>query len=162
MPNSWHFVECPWDTPQKMTLLQKFYVSFVPERHFCGVSRHSAKKWESGIWLEICKIICDSRNWDSTLPITPDHSWFFPSKNYRQKLGEIGSRFFPRIPDHQLTFPIIPDFPRMSRVLKLDPVWGGFSGRCCHAAGFALEGTMVPCPCIATDNGKGEHSYYIS
>jgi hypothetical protein len=27
-----------WDTPQKMTVLQKFYLIFVPERHFCGVS----------------------------------------------------------------------------------------------------------------------------
>jgi hypothetical protein len=27
-----------WDTPQKMTFLLKFYVIFVPERHFCGVS----------------------------------------------------------------------------------------------------------------------------
>jgi hypothetical protein len=27
-----------WDTPQKMTFLWKFYVIFVPERHFCGVS----------------------------------------------------------------------------------------------------------------------------
>ena len=26
------------DTPQKMSNLRKFYVSFVPERHFCGVS----------------------------------------------------------------------------------------------------------------------------
>jgi hypothetical protein len=45
---------------------------------------------------------------------TPDHSRFFPSKNYRQKSGEIGSRFFPRIPDRQLTFPIFPEFPRRS------------------------------------------------
>jgi hypothetical protein len=29
----------PGDTPQKMTVLQKFYLIFVPERHFCGVSR---------------------------------------------------------------------------------------------------------------------------
>jgi hypothetical protein len=28
----------PGDTPQKMTVLQKFYLIFVPERHFCGVS----------------------------------------------------------------------------------------------------------------------------
>ena len=27
------------DTPQKMSNLRKFYVSFVPERHFCGVSQ---------------------------------------------------------------------------------------------------------------------------
>jgi hypothetical protein len=27
-----------WDTPQKMTVLQKFYLVFVPEWHFCGVS----------------------------------------------------------------------------------------------------------------------------
>ncbi len=87
------------------------------------------KNGESGIWLKICKIICDSRNWDSTLPITPDHSRFFPSKNYRQKSGEIGSQFFLRIPDRQLTFPIIPDFSRISRALKLDRVWRGFSGR---------------------------------
>jgi hypothetical protein len=26
------------DNPQKMTFLWKFYVIFVPERHFCGVS----------------------------------------------------------------------------------------------------------------------------
>ena len=25
--------------PAKMTILRKFYVSFVPERHFCGVSQ---------------------------------------------------------------------------------------------------------------------------
>jgi hypothetical protein len=54
---------------------------------------------------------------------TPDHSRFFPSKNYWQKSGEIGSRFFPRIPDRQLTFPIIPNFSRISRALKLDHVW---------------------------------------
>jgi hypothetical protein len=77
-------------------------------------------------------------------------------------LGEIGSRFFPRIPDRQLTFPIIPDFSRISQVFKLDRVWQGFSSQCCHAAGFALEGAMAPRPCIATDNRKGEHSYYIS
>jgi hypothetical protein len=42
-----------------------------------GIDRllgHSTKNWESGIWLKICKIICDSRNWDSTLPITPNFS----------------------------------------------------------------------------------------
>jgi hypothetical protein len=32
-----------------------------------------------------------------------------------------------------------------------------FRGRRCHAAGFALSR-----PCIATDNSKGEHCYYIS
>jgi hypothetical protein len=31
----------PRDTPQKMTVLrvQKFYLIFVPERYFCGVSQ---------------------------------------------------------------------------------------------------------------------------
>jgi hypothetical protein len=32
------------DTPQKMTVLQKFYLIFVPERHFCGVSQ-SINRW---------------------------------------------------------------------------------------------------------------------
>jgi hypothetical protein len=30
----------PRDTQQKMTCLWKFYVLFVPDRHFCGVSQH--------------------------------------------------------------------------------------------------------------------------
>jgi hypothetical protein len=70
-------------------------------------------------------------------------------------------RLFPIIPDCQLTFPIIPDFSRCIGIgQELPPgVFGarGFSGRRCHAAGFALSR-----PCIATDNSKGEHCYYIS
>jgi hypothetical protein len=38
-----HLEAGTWDTPQKMTFLLKFYVIFVPERHFCGVSLALAK-----------------------------------------------------------------------------------------------------------------------
>jgi hypothetical protein len=101
---------------------------------------HLAENLQNNLWFQKLRFY------------TPDHSQFFPSKNYLQKLGEIRSRFFLRIPDRQLTFPIIPDFSRISGALKLDRVWRGVSGRRCHAAGFALEGAMAPCPCIATDS----------
>jgi hypothetical protein len=125
------------------------------------VSSYRDTPQKSGIW-HLVENLQNNLRFQKLRFYTPDHSRFFPSKNYRQKLGEIGSRFFPRIPDHQLTFPIIPNFSRISRALKLDRVWRGFSGRRCHATGFVLEGAMAPCPCIATDNGKGEHCYYIS
>jgi hypothetical protein len=41
-----YFTQTFWDTPQKMTVLQKFYLIFVPERHFCGVSLHCAWQCE--------------------------------------------------------------------------------------------------------------------
>jgi hypothetical protein len=66
---------------------------------------------KSGIWhlAENLQNNCNSRNWDSTLPITPDFSWLRIIGKNREKLGP---DYLPIIPDCQLTFPIIPDFPR--------------------------------------------------
>lgn len=56
------------DTQQKMTVLRKFYVVFVPERHFCGVSQNDRSHDATSA---TCRLILSIRFLISPNCITP-------------------------------------------------------------------------------------------
>jgi hypothetical protein len=94
---------------------------------------------------------------------TPDHSRSLPIEKYQEKSGEIGSWLFPIIPiipDCQLTFPIIPD--ALGLVQNYRPAHLACEAFPAAGAFTALAGFAFSRPCIANDNSKGEHCYYIS
>jgi hypothetical protein len=118
----------------------------------------SAKNRESGIWLKICKIIAipeieilHSRS----LPIFPD--WELSGKIRRNRV--------PIIPDNSRLPTHLPDY---SQFFPMHQDWSRITARCVwHVRLFRLALScrwfwVVLPPCIATDNSKGEHCYYIS